>query len=341
MAAFEYQALDLKGRQKKGVLEGDSARQIRQQLREKGWMPLEVSPTTERQASAGFSLFNRGPSLSVSDRALLTRQLATLIGAGLPIDESLKALADQTERQKTKAMVLAIRAKVLEGYTLAKALEEYPRAFPLLFRSTVSAGEHSGNLAPVLIRLADYSERSHESAQNIRNAAIYPVLLTFVATALVIGLLTYVVPDIVEVFVKNGQELPGLTQAMLDASYFLSNYGIYLAAVVVLALVTFAQLMRQESFKSKVHHLVLKTPFIGRFVRDVNTARFGSTLAILTSSGLPLVEAMRIASDVVLNLPINRSLSGATARVSEGGSLHKSLQETRYFTHYAAHDCQR
>ena len=172
MAAFEYQALDVKGRQKKGVLEGDSARQIRQQLREKGWMPLEVSPTTEKQASTGFSLFNRGPSLSVSDRALLTRQLATLIGAGLPIDESLKALADQTERQKTKAMVLAIRAKVLEGYTLAKALEEYPRAFPLLFRSTVSAGEHSGNLAPVLIRLADYSERSHESAQNIRNAAI-------------------------------------------------------------------------------------------------------------------------------------------------------------------------
>jgi len=139
------------------------------------------------------------------------------------------------------------------------------------------------------------------------------------------------------VFVKNGQELPGLTQAMLDTSYFLSNYGIYLAAVVVLALVTFAQLMRQESFKSKVHHLVLKTPFIGRFVRDVNTARFGSTLAILTSSGLPLVEAMRIASDVVLNLPINRSLSGATARVSEGGSLHKSLQETRYFSPIMLH----
>jgi len=338
MAAFEYQALDAKGRQKKGVLEGDSARQIRQQLREKGWMPLDVSPTTEKQSGGSFlSVLNRGPSLSVADRALLTRQLATLIGAGLPIDESLKALADQTERQKTKAMVLAIRAKVLEGYTLAKALEEYPRAFPLLFRSTVSAGEHSGNLSPVLIRLADYSERSHESAQNIRNAAIYPVLLTFVATALVMGLLTYVVPDIVEVFVKNGQDLPGLTQAMLDASYFLSNYGLYLGASLVIALTVFIHLMKGEAFRNKVHHLILRMPFIGRFVRDVNTARFGSTLAILTSSGLPLVEAMRIAADVVLNLPINKSLKEATVRVSEGGSLHKSLQETHYFSPIMLH----
>lgn len=338
MAAFEYQALDAKGRQKKGVLEGDSARQIRQQLREKGWMPLEVSQTAEKQVSQGpLGFLHRGPSLSVADRALLTRQLATLIGAGLPIDESLKALADQTERQKTKAMVLAIRAKVLEGYTLAKALEEYPRAFPLLFRSTVSAGEHSGNLAPVLVRLADYSERSHESAQNIRNAAIYPILLTVVATGLVIGLLTYVVPDIVEVFVKNGQELPGLTQAMLDVSYFLTNYGIYLGGILVAAIVVFSRLMTRESFRLRVHHILLATPFIGRFVRDVNTARFGSTLAILTSSGLPLVEAMHIASDVVLNLPINQSLTEATVRVSEGGSLHKSLQETRYFSPIMLH----
>jgi general secretion pathway protein F len=335
MAAFLYQALDANGRQKKGVLEADSARQIRQQLRDKGWIPLSVEPTKVKQKDRSF--FDRGPSLSVSERALLTRQLATLIGAGLPIDESLKALADQTEKQKSKAMVLAIRAKVLEGFTLAKALEEYPRAFPLLFRSTVSAGEHSGNLAAVLVRLADYSERSHESAQKIRLAAIYPLTLTFVAVGLVVALLTFVVPDIVEVFVKNGQDLPGLTQAMLDLSYFITNYGIYVAAFLVLALTVFVHLMRGAAFKKRIHSLVLKAPFIGRFVRDANTARFGSTLAILSSSGVPLVEAMRIASDVVLNVPVHQALTTATARVSEGSSLHKALQESRFFSPIMLH----
>ena len=337
MAAFVYQALDAKGRQKKGVLEGDSARQIRQQLREKGLMPLSVEQTTEKQKSnKGFSLM-LGPSLSVSERALLTRQLATLIGAGLPIDESLKALADQTTSQKTTAMVLAIRAKVLEGYTLANALAEYPRAFPLLFRSTVSAGEHSGHLDTVLERLADYSERSHESAQKIRLAAIYPLVLTVVAVAVVIGLLTFVVPDIVSVFVKNGQDLPGLTQFMLDISHFLTNYGLYLGILLVVAIGLFSFAMRGEAFKARVHTLTLRIPFIGNFVRETNTARFGSTLAILTSSGVPLVEAMRIASQVVLNIPIQKALTEATVKVSEGASLSKALGDSGQFTPIMLH----
>ena len=335
MAAFLYQALDDKGRQKKGVLEADSARQIRQQLREKGWMPLSVEPTTVKQKSEG--IFSRSPSLSVGERALLTRQLATLIGAGLPIDESLKALADQTEKQKTKAMILAIRAKVLEGFTLANALAEYGRAFPVLYRSTVSAGEHSGNLAPVLNRLADYTERSHESAQKIRLAAMYPMILTIVAIGIVVGLLTYVVPDIVEVFLKNGQELPGLTQLMLDISNFLSSSGIYLGAALAIAFVIFMQMMRKEAFRRTVHTGLLKAPFLGRFVRDTNTSRFGSTLAILTSSGVPLVEAMRIAANVVMNIPVKEALTTATVRVSEGSSLHKALRETNMFTPIMLH----
>ncbi|WP_370314577.1 type II secretion system inner membrane protein GspF [Thalassolituus sp.] len=335
MAAFLYQALDAKGRQKKGVLEADSARQIRQQLREKGWMPLSVEPTVVKQKSAGF--FSRGPSLSVGERALLTRQLATLIGAGLPIDESLKALADQTEKQKTKAMILAIRAKVLEGFTLANALAEYSRAFPVLYRSTVSAGEHSGNLAPVLNRLADYTERSHESTQKIRLAAIYPLVLTLVATGLVVGLLTYVVPDIVDVFLKNGQELPGLTQLMLNISNFLTSYGLYLGVAIVAFIAAFLQMMRKEAFRSRVHRALLASPFIGSFVREANTSRFGSTLAILTSSGVPLVEAMRIASHVVMNIPVRNALNSATVRVSEGSSLHKALQDTGQFSPIMLH----
>ena len=329
MAAFVFQALDEKGKTHKGVMEADSARQVRQKLRDKGWMPLEVDVSASRQKSSGG--FGRGPGLSVPELALITRQLATLIAAGLPIDESLRALSEQTGRQKTKSMVLAIRAKVLEGFTLAKALEEFPRAFPHLYRATVSAGEHAGHLDEVLNRLADYTEARQSSDQKIKLAAMYPLILSIVAIGIVVGLLTYVVPDIVEVFVKNGQTLPGLTQFMLDLSHFLSGYGLYLGGALVIFFAGFGQGLRNRRFRTGWHQVVLRIPAIGGFVKDTNTARFGSTLAILTSSGVPLVDAMRIASQVVQNIPIQKSLADATVAVSEGGSLHRALADTRYF----------
>ncbi|MFP6846812.1 MAG: type II secretion system inner membrane protein GspF [Thalassolituus sp.] len=329
MAAFEYQALDQKGKQKKGVLEGDSARQIRQQLREKGWMPVSVEATTVKQKGTG--VFNFAPSLSVAELSLLTRQLATLIAAGLPIDESLRALSEQAGKQRIKAMVLAIRAKVLEGYTLANALAEYPRAFPVLYRATVSAGEHAGHLDAVLNRLADYTESSYISGQKIKLAAMYPIILSIVALGIVVGLLTYVVPDIVQVFVKNGQELPWLTQTMLDISTFITDYGLVTAIIVIVGIVAFVRGLKSEKFRFGFHVFLLNVPGLNGFVRDANTARFGSTLAILTSSGVPLVEAMRIASQVVTNMAIKDSLTAATVRVSEGGTLNGALAETKHF----------
>lgn len=332
MAAFEYQALDAKGKQQKGVMEADSARQIRQQLRDKGWMPLSVEATTVKQKSSGsVSFFNRGPSLSVPELALMTRQLATLIAAGLPIDESLRALSEQTGKQRIKAMILAIRAKVLEGYTLAKALAEYPRAFPHLYRSTVSAGEHAGHLDGVLNRLADYTEARQASDQEIKLAAMYPIILSLVAIGIVVYLLTAVVPDIVEVFVKNGQELPALTQLILNMSHLISDYGLYILAGSVAAIIIFLRALKSDSFRRRYHYFLLRLPGLGNFIKSANTARFGSTLAILTSSGVPLVDAMRIASQVVTSLPIQSSLANATVSVSEGGSLNQALSETGYF----------
>lgn len=329
MGAFVYQAVDAKGKQQKGVMEGDSARQIRHRLREKGWMPLSVEATSTKQKSG--SVARGGPRLSVMDLSLMTRQLATLIAAGLPIDECLRALAEQTDKQKTKAMVLAIRSKVLEGYTLAKALGEYPRAFPHLYRSTVSAGEHAGHLDAVLNRLADYTESQQQARQKIQLAAMYPAILSLVAIGIVVGLLTFVVPDIVEVFVKNGQELPGLTQFMLDLSHAITNYGVHALVGFGVSFFLFVLGMRRESFRAGVHRFLLGFPVLGGFIKDSNTARFGSTLAILTSSGVPLVEAMRIASQVIENIPIRKSLSDATIVVSEGGSLYQALTETGYF----------
>jgi general secretion pathway protein F len=338
MAAFEYQALDTKGKQHKGVLEADSSRQVRQQLRDKGWMPLSVEAANNKQSNTGFlASFSRGPSLSTSDLALITRQLATLIAAGLPIDEALKAVSEQSEKQVVKSMVLSIRAKVLEGHTLADALKEFPRAFPHLYRATVSAGEHAGHLDGVLNKLADYTEAQQEAHTKIKLAAMYPIILGFVAVGIVIGLLTYVVPDIVEVFVRNGQELPGLTQAMLDLSHLITDYGLAIALAMLAAWTAFMYALRNPKFKYRYHLFLLTAPGIKSFTKSANTARYISTLAILTSSGVPLVEAMRIASQVVENLPIQAGVKEATIQVSEGGSLSKALTVTGYFSPMMLH----
>lgn len=338
MAAFEYQALDSKGKQQKGVLEADSSRQIRQQLRDKGWMPLSVDAANEKQSKTGFlSFLQRGPSLSTADLALITRQIATLIAAGLPIDEALKAVSEQSEKQAVKSMVLSIRSKVLEGHTLANALKEFPRAFPHLYRATVSAGEHAGHLDSVLNKLADYTESQQTAQTKIKLAAMYPIILCIVAVGIVVGLLTYVVPDIVEVFVRNGQALPGLTQLMLDISHIITNYGLFIVIAFAVFMSSFFYGLRNEKFKYRYHQFLLTAPGIKNFTKSANTARYISTLAILTSSGVPLVEAMRIASQVVESLPIQEGVKNATVQVSEGGNLSRALTATGFFTPMMLH----
>lgn len=338
MAAFEFQALDKKGKTHKGVLEADSARQVRQQLRDKGWMPLSVDATSEKQSKSGFlAKFSMGPSLKTADLALITRQLSTLIAAGLPIDEALRAVSEQSEKQVVKSMVLSIRAKVLEGHTLADALKEFPRAFPHLYRATVSAGEHAGHLDGVLNKLADYTESQQAAQTKIKLAAMYPIILCIVAVGIVVGLLTYVVPDIVEVFVRNGQELPGLTQLMLDISYLITNFGLIIAIGLALTWGAFIYALRNPKFKYRYHQFLLSAPGIKNFTKSANTARYISTLAILTSSGVPLVEAMRIASQVVENLPIQAGVKDATVQVSEGGNLSRALTATGYFSPMMLH----
>ncbi|SFR43989.1 general secretion pathway protein F [Marinobacter daqiaonensis] len=329
MPAFDYKALDRRGKQAQGVLEADSARAVRQQLREKGMAPLSVEPAREKQAR-GASFSRRG-SLSAADLALVTRQLATLIQSGIPIEQALSAVAQQSDKPAMKSMLIAIRAKVMEGYTLADSLAEYPRAFPRLYRSTVAAGEHAGHLDLVLNRLADYTEARQEARQKIQLAAIYPIILTFVALAIVVFLLTYVVPDIIEVFVKQGQELPALTQAMLAASDFLTTWGIWLLLALIIAAVAFRMSLRTEANRRRFHKALLDIPLIKGMVRGVNTARYASTLSILTTSGVPLVEAMRIAGEVLGNDHLRARLRDAAQKVSEGGSLNKALEQTGYF----------
>ncbi|WP_396586492.1 type II secretion system inner membrane protein GspF [Bermanella sp. R86510] len=336
MAAFEYIAIDANGKHKKGVLEADSPRQVRQQLRDKGWMPTSVEVSYKQQSGNNFNqLFKR--SISTADLALLTRQLSTLIGAGLPIEEALRATAEQTEKKRIKTMIMDVRSKVLEGHSLANALNDFSYAFPQLYRATVAAGEHAGHLDTVLTRLADYMETSQANQQKIKLAAVYPVILCVVAIAIVVGLLTYVVPDIVEVFVKNGQELPVLTQVMINSSDFLQAYGVYLLVLIVAFIVGFIYSMKKPAVKMKVHRYTLHLPFLGGMIKGFNTSRFISTLAILNSSGVPLTEAMRIAAQVVNNEVIKARLGVACQSVIEGGALHHALEKTKVFSPIMLH----
>lgn len=328
MAAFEFKALDARGKQKKGVLEADSARAVRQQLRERGWSPLEVAPTRERQQGSGL---NVGKGLSTHDLALITRQLATLIQSGIPVEQALSAIANQTDKPRLQSMMLAVRAKVLEGHTLAGSLGEFPSAFPHLYRATVAAGEHAGHMDLVLNRLADYTEARQQSRQKIQLAAIYPVILMFVAIIIVILLLTYVVPGIIEDFSRSGQELPTLTKGLLAVSGFFVEWGWLLLTLLIAGGIAFRMALRRPSFKLKVHRQLLHFPFICRLTRGINTARFASTVSILTSSGVPLVEAMRIAGEVLSNEYLKQRVREATQAVSEGGSLKNALENTGYF----------
>ncbi|WP_028241685.1 GspF family T2SS innner membrane protein variant XcpS [Stutzerimonas azotifigens] len=331
MAAFEYIALDPRGRQQKGLIEADSPRQARQLLRDKQWAPLEVKPTRSARDDAGGGGLSFGRGLSARDLAMVTRQLATLVQAALPIEEALRAAAAQSGSPKIKSMLLAVRARVLEGHSLATALREYPSAFPELYRATVAAGEHAGHLGLVLDQLADYTEQRQQSRQKIQMALLYPVILMVASLAIVGFLLGYVVPDVVKVFVNTGQELPGLTRGLIAASDLVQAWGWLMVLLVVGGVVAMRYALRDQDFKRRWHGLILRLPLIGRLSRATNTARFASTLAILTRSGVPLVEALSIAAAVIANLRIRDKVVEAAQKVREGTSLTRALEATGEF----------
>ncbi len=336
MPAFEFKAVDANGKNKKGTIEADSERQVRQQLRVKGWVPITVEPTTQKHSGQKGGR-SKGTGINSRDLALVTRQIATLSQSGIPIEEALTAVAQQSEKPKIRSIILAVRSKVLEGYTLADSLAEFPNAFPRLYRSTVAAGEHAGHLDLVLNRLADYTEARQQARQKIQLAAIYPIILTVVAVAIVVFLLSYVVPDIIKVFVNNGQPLPALTQWILNLSHFLADYGIYLFGLIIGSIVAFGWAMRRTGFRLLVHKVLLDSPFVKKFSRGANSARFASTLSILNSSGVPLVEAMRISGEVLSNDFLKNEVKEAAQKVSEGKSLHSSLEQTGYFPPMMVH----
>lgn len=327
MAAYEYLALDHIGHQKRGALEADSERQVRQALRERGLVPLSVEIAAEAEERARGNLLGRlSGRMSALDLALVTRQLATLVRAALPVEEALRAVAAQTEKRAVRNIVLGVRAKVLEGHSLAAGMADYPRAFPDLYRATIAAGEQSGFLDRVLENLASYTERRQQSRQNVQMALVYPIILACVALAIVTGLMLYVVPDIVKVFEDAHQELPLLTKAMIATSAFLQDWLAVLLLAIAAAFVAGRMLYAEPRFRRRFDRWILGVPIVGRISRGANAAQFAGTLAVLTSSGVPLVDALHIAAKVLTNVTLREHLSAATQRVSEGTSLATALE---------------
>ncbi len=332
MAAYEYIALDARGKQKKGVLEADSVRQIRQLLRDQGLVPLEVDTARERRATGGgFSLAEFRRRLGPLDRVLFTRQLATLVAASLPIEEALQAIAQQAEKQSVRSLVMAIRSKLLEGHSLAASLADYPGSFSHLYRSTIAAGEQSGFLDKVLENLAGYEERQFESRRDVDMAMLYPVLLTLFAFGIVGALMVYVVPDMIGVLENMGQELPLSTRILIGLSEFTQSWWWLMLIIVVAAVAGTRFVLQQPGARLAWDRQKLNLPLVSRIARSANAARYANTLSILTSSGVPLVEAMNIAAEVVSNQWLKRRLADSTQRVSEGSSLRAALDGVGYF----------
>ncbi len=338
MGAFEYTALDPAGRSRKGVIEGDTARHVRSLLRERQLLPVSIEEVaaqeSRRQARPGFSF---GRRVSAADLALLTRQIATLVRAALPLEEALLAVSQQTEKPRVQSVLLGVRAKVVEGHTLAAGLAEFPRVFPEIYRATVSAGEQSGHLDVVLERLAEYTESREQTSQKVMGALLYPIVLTVMCFTIVTILLAYVVPKVVEVFQSQHAKLPFATSVLISVSDAVRDYGIYILIALAVAVVLIARALRSPQIRRRYHRALLNLPLIGRLVRGFNTARFTRTLSILSASAVPVLDALRIAGEVVTNLPMRDAVNEAAARVREGAPIGRSLAASRLFPPMTIH----
>jgi len=336
MGAFEFVALDKQGKESKGLLEGDTSKHVRQMLRERHLLPIKVTEIAQKESDPRKS-FSMRRGLSAGELALLTRQLATLAEAGLPLEEALLAVSQQSENPRAQSILLGVRSRVMEGHSLADGLADFPQAFPVLYRATVAAGEQSGHLDAVLERLADFTESRQMLQQQIRNAMIYPIALVVTAISIISFMLAYVVPKVVYIFENYDQQLPLLTRIMISSSDFIRGYWFAIIAVIVVIIFGIRSLLKKDGPRRRYHRMLLRIPIVAKLTRGINTARFTQTLSILAGSGVPILESLQIASQVVVNMPMREAVEEASLRIREGAMISRSLASSKLFPPMTTH----
>lgn len=330
MASFKYEAVDRGGDLKSGVLNADSARQARFRLRELGLLPVDVTELRPDSPSALYPvLWRRG--VSSAQLSLMTRQFSGLLSGGVTVENALTALIDQTESRALRHALAGVRGEVMEGSSLAEAMRKFPSVFPEIYHTLIEAGESSGELDTVLMKLADYTERSQALKDKVTLAFVYPAIVTAVAALVTLGLLVYVAPQVVAVFERTHQKLPFLTRALMGVSDFLLSYGLYVMAGALVAALALWKLMQVESFRYKAHAAALRAPVFGKLIRAINAGRLSSALAILISGGVPLLAAIRAGMGMIGSLPMRNALASVFKEVREGGSLSRSLARTKMY----------
>jgi len=336
MGAFRYQALNTEGKLIKGTLEGDTERQVRAQLRQQQLKPVSVEKISAGKITKNSdSLFSSSKTFStrigVKDLSLFTRQLASLVQSGMPLAESLQAVAKQSRKEAVKNVVLQVRSRVLEGLSLAQALGDYPRIFDSMYCAMVNAGEQAGFLGPVLERLSEYAETSHAARQQLKSAMVYPLILLIVCIGIVVALMVLVVPQLTSVFTRAKQALPWATELLINTSNFLQDYGL-LCLVLIVGLIFSSQLwLRSTENKRKWDQLILTLPMIKHIVVESDSSRFASTLSMLISSGVPLLNSLRISSQTMANQILREKAEQAAVTVEGGSSLHRALDKADVF----------
>lgn len=332
MPAFSFEALDDQGLTRKGVLEADTAKAARSQLRAQALVPLAVQAVGEGSASgpARSSWFTR-PVFNATALAIWTRQLAGLVSSGLPLERALTALADEAEHEAQRNLVAGLRAEVNAGSTFARALQQHPREFSDIYCAVISAGEHSGHLAQVLERLADDLEERQALQAKLLGAALYPAIVTVVAIVIVLFLVTYVVPQVAGVFAGTKRQLPMLTVAMLAISAFVRNHGLWMGALLALGLLGGRWALRAQSVRTRFDAAVLRLPLLGRLARGYNAARFAGTLAMLAGAGVPILKALQAAAETLNNRALRADALDALVMVREGAPLASALAQKKRF----------
>ena len=331
MGAYQYQAIKPSGSTCKGVIEADSERDARQLLREQGLIPTQVQIFKKNTKRKKYNAFG------AQDLSLLTRQLATLIAAGIPLDESLRGVSEQSTKANVRELLIGVRAKVLEGYSLAQAMSEYPRAFPELYRATVGAGEQTGRLDMVLEKLADYTEKQQETRQKIQQALLYPLIMLIISASIISFLLAFVVPKIIDVFTGSGQTLPMMTLVLMNISGFVQSYGLILLGFIIVSVVLFKRALKHAAFKKKYDQFIVKIPGISFFIITVNIARYIHTFSILFAAGVSVLETMRVSASLLTNMTLKEQFEIAATRVKEGTAISQALKDTHYLNPMAVH----